>query len=287
MLGGLATGTRLLGLALLPALASCSGADATRARSLRLAPLLLLPAAVGLYALYLDSTLGDPWAFTSAQADWDRERSPLGPLGGCSDSVHAAGRGARDLLDLPARGPGHEERVALWNVSHLALLVAAGWLTWVAWRRLGAAFGVYSVATLAIVLSVPAEGFPLVSLPRFLLGDFPLFLALASLTLDHPRRARCRPVRVRRARSRRRGGVRARASGSRKRKERAAGGTNQAAVEHSLPQVQTPWRTATLVASAVAALELVALVVVGVVLLAKPVSRARAAGGARRRSSRR
>ena len=45
----------------------------------------------------------------------------------------------------------------------------------------------YSVATLAIVLSVPAEGFPLVSLPRFLLGDFPLFLALASLTLDHPR----------------------------------------------------------------------------------------------------
>jgi hypothetical protein len=57
----------------------------------------------------------------------------------------------------------------------------------VAWRRLGPAFGVYSVATLAILLSVPAEGFPLVSLPRFLLGDFPLFLALASLTLDHPR----------------------------------------------------------------------------------------------------
>ena len=65
--------------------------------------------------------------------------------------------------------------------------MAAGWLTWVAWRRLGAAFGVYSVATLAIFLSVPAEGFPLVSLPRFLLGDFPLFLALASVTLDHPR----------------------------------------------------------------------------------------------------
>jgi hypothetical protein len=44
-------------------------------------------------------------------------------------------------------------------------------------------------------------------------------------------------------------------------------------VEHSLPQVETtPWRTATLVAAAVAALELVALVVLGVVLLAKPVS---------------
>ena len=44
-------------------------------------------------------------------------------------------------------------------------------------------------------------------------------------------------------------------------------------MEHSLAQVDpTPWRTATLVASAVAALELVALVALGVVLLAKPVS---------------
>ena len=101
--------------------------------------------------------------------------------------MQAAGRGARDLLSIPATGPGHEEHVALWNLSHFGLLLAAGWLTWVAWRRLGVAFGVYSVATLAIFLSVPAEGFPLVSLPRFLLGDFPLFLALASVTLDHPR----------------------------------------------------------------------------------------------------
>jgi len=43
-------------------------------------------------------------------------------------------------------------------------------------------------------------------------------------------------------------------------------------VEHSLLQVRSPWRTATLVASGVAAVELVALVVLGVVLLAKPVS---------------
>ena len=43
-------------------------------------------------------------------------------------------------------------------------------------------------------------------------------------------------------------------------------------MEHSLPQVDSPWRTATLVASAVAAVELVVLVVLGVTLLAKPVS---------------
>ena len=41
---------------------------------------------------------------------------------------------------------------------------------------------------------------------------------------------------------------------------------------HSLPQIRSPWRTATLVASAVAAAELVILVVLGVALLADPVS---------------
>lgn len=187
VLGGFATGTRLIGLALLPALAILlwRGRDA---RSLtRLAPLLLLPAAVGLYALYLGDAIGDPWAFTSAQADWNRETSPLGPIAGIKDAVLSAGRGARNLLDMPAGGPANAQRVGLWNVSHLALLGVAFWLTWVAWKRLGAAFGAYSAATLAIVLSAPAEGFPLVSLPRFLLVDFPLFLALASLTLERPR----------------------------------------------------------------------------------------------------
>ena len=43
-------------------------------------------------------------------------------------------------------------------------------------------------------------------------------------------------------------------------------------MEHSLPQIRTPWRTATIVASAVAALELVVLVVLGIAFLAEPVS---------------
>jgi hypothetical protein len=46
----------------------------------------------------------------------------------------------------------------------------------------------------------------------------------------------------------------------------------KAPVEHSLPQVGSPWRTATLVACAVAVAEFVIVVVLGVTLLAKPVS---------------
>jgi hypothetical protein len=187
VLGGLATGTRLMGLALLPALVLLLWRGRDPRSLARLAPLLLLPAAVGLYALYLDWAIGDAWAFTSAQADWNRNTSLLGPLEGLKDAFQSAGRGLRHLFDIPPGGPGNEQRVGLWNLSHLALLVAALWLTWVSWRRLGAAFGAYSAATLVIALSAPAEGFPLVSLPRFLFADFPLFLALASLTLDRPR----------------------------------------------------------------------------------------------------
>jgi hypothetical protein len=43
-------------------------------------------------------------------------------------------------------------------------------------------------------------------------------------------------------------------------------------VEHTLPHMQTPWRRATLVACAVAAVELVALVALGSMLLAEPVA---------------
>ena len=48
------------------------------------------------------------------------------------------------------------------------------------------------------------------------------------------------------------------------------------AVEHTLaqiPQARTPWRTATLVASTIAALELVILLVLGIALMAEPVAR--------------
>jgi hypothetical protein len=196
VLGGLATGTRLLGLALVPALVVLlwRGRDP---RSLsRLAPVLLLPAAVGLYALYLNSTLGDPWAFTNAQADWDRGASPLGPLAGLRDAVLAAGRGARDLLNLPAT-PGHDERVALWNLSHLGLLVAQ--------RGSRGSRGAASDnvrAVLPTALAIPSRSRPRIPSrqPRASSRRLPLFLALASLTLDHPRAREATLLHVRRPR---------------------------------------------------------------------------------------
>lgn len=190
VLGGLAVGTRLVGLALLPTLALLLRPRDSRG-ALRLAPLLLLPAAVGAYALYLDRHRGDAWAFVHAQGIyWHRHTPALGPLSGLWDAVQAGRRGAGELaLHLPRAGTPLplRDQWATWNVVHLVLLLAAFWLTWEAWRRLGAAYGLYSAATLAIVISSPAEIVPLVSLPRFLLADFPLLVALASVLAGRPR----------------------------------------------------------------------------------------------------
>ena len=139
---------------------------------------------MGAYALYLDHQVGDAWAFVHVQGVfWHRHVHSGGPFSGLWLAVRDGYRGASELVQHLPRAPGapkQHDQWASWNVIQLLLLVAAAWLTWVAYRRLGLAYALYSAATLLIVLSSPADIVPLVSLPRYLLGDFPLFIALAS-----------------------------------------------------------------------------------------------------------
>ena len=88
------------------------------------------------------------------------------------------------MLHLPARsgapgGFGKPEQFAIWNVMQLVVLLGACALTWVCWRKLDRAAAIYSATTILLFLSAPAAVVPLVSVPRFLIGDFPLFIALA------------------------------------------------------------------------------------------------------------
>jgi hypothetical protein len=186
-LGGLAVGTRLIGLALLPALVILLWPRERRA--LRLAPLLLLPAALVLYAWYLEVHLGNWRAFYEAQgAFWLRHRPTAGPIGGLWEAVSQGYHGVAQVVLHLGRGSevSGSDEIGTRNAFHLALLLAALWLTWVAWRRLGPAAGAYSVTYLAILLWSTVPYFPLVGLPRYLLGDFPLFLALAATTDRRP-----------------------------------------------------------------------------------------------------
>lgn len=190
-LAGLALLTRPLALALLPALALIAWRSPARRRAL--ASLTLAPILFSFYPLALWLQTGDALAFAGAQERWHRALSPLGPLGGALDGLRAGWAGARQLVEgssgrvfwpIEDADPMH---AAVVNLSSLAWLAVFFALAAVAWRRFGAPYGLFCALSLAIPLSVPSDRWPLLSLPRFGLAVFPLFLALAALTAGRPR----------------------------------------------------------------------------------------------------
>jgi 4-amino-4-deoxy-L-arabinose transferase-like glycosyltransferase len=183
---GLALLTRPTGVALLPALALLAWRERHRARAL--ASLALAPLLFAAYPLYLWQADSDAWAFLHAQQLWSRHLSPAGPLGGIWDGLRAGWAGIEQLASgshthiyWTAVQDTDPIRAATLNLECLAYLVLFAVLTVIAWRRFGAPYGLFAALSLAIPLSVPSERWPLLSLPRFGLTIFPLFLALASL----------------------------------------------------------------------------------------------------------
>jgi Mannosyltransferase (PIG-V) len=187
LVAGLAILTRAAGLALLPALALLAWRNRERLRALAGVALALPVAAV--YPLVLWQQVGDPWAFADAQDRWHRSFSAAGPLGGLWEGVVAGWHGLEQFV------VGHGTKVsgvspmhaAAENLQALAFLILFIALTVVAWRRFGAAYGLFAAVSLAIPLSYPSARWPLLSMPRFGLVIFPLFLALAALTARRPR----------------------------------------------------------------------------------------------------
>src|SRR3954465_11288112 len=183
---GLALLTRPTAAALLPALALLAWRERDRLRAL--ASLAVAPLLFAAYPLYLWRAEGDPWAFLHAQRLWSRHLSPAGPLGGIWDGLRAGWAGVEQLASgshtriyWTAVQDTDPIRAATINLENLAFLVLFIALTVIAWRRFGAPYGLFAALSLAIPLSVPARDWPLLSMPRFGLGIFPLFLALAAL----------------------------------------------------------------------------------------------------------
>ncbi len=154
---GLALLTRSAGIALLPALAVFAWRSRHRGRSL--ASLVLAVALFSLYPLLLALWIGRPLAFLDAQkVIWERHLSPIGPLGGAIAAVRDV-----ELLDLSVA---------------VALVV----LGIVAWRRIGAPYGLYALTSVALPLTFVSDKIPLWSMQRFAVVVFPAFMALAALT---------------------------------------------------------------------------------------------------------
>jgi hypothetical protein len=183
---GLAILTRLSGVALLVSLPLLVWKGSDRRRALvQLASALPVAA---LYPLYLWIRAGDPFIFMSAQhKGWGRQLADLGPLTGIGRGLYAGLQGVRQLIAGPESSRRYWNwatdttvpRAALLSVFFALALIFFAWLSVIAWRRLGPAYGVFSIVSLLIPLSAPTGRWPLLSLPRFGLTIFPLFLALA------------------------------------------------------------------------------------------------------------
>ncbi len=152
----------------------------------RLAWLVLVPAGLGVYALYLWSRFGDALAFVTAQSAWGRSFAwPVVTVWrGAQQAGHAlrvsAGRWPFSWAWL---GPGGDGQ---WMNSIVLLpfvaLVAAVVVLACAWRRLPFAYSVWALAVMLAPLFTPAANQALLSYPRFLLLAFPLFIGVVLLT---------------------------------------------------------------------------------------------------------
>jgi hypothetical protein len=186
IVAGLAVLTRIAGLALLPALVLMAWRSQDRRRALAgiAAPAALFAG----YPAFLAANTGDGWSFLHSQGLWHRHFSYAGPLGGIWDGLRSGWAGIEQLASgshthnyWPAVAIRDSDpmRTAAVNLSALAFLVLFVYLSVIAWRRLGAVYGVYCLVGLAIPLSAPSSRWPLLSIPRFGLALFPIFVALA------------------------------------------------------------------------------------------------------------
>ncbi|MGI8557262.1 MAG: mannosyltransferase family protein, partial [Solirubrobacteraceae bacterium] len=178
-LGALAAGTRSAGVLMLVPLALLWWQGPHR--SLRDAAWLgLVPLGLLAYCGWLAAIGLDPWAPFHAQQNWFRHFA--GPFGGVWDGTRAAWAGAQQIISgqrshVYFAQSGGDPILAGWHNATLFPFLVAGAVGLVGvLRRLPLAYGAYVFVALALPLSYPVVPQPLMSLPRFLLVLFPLYM---------------------------------------------------------------------------------------------------------------
>lgn len=148
--------------------------------------LAAIPAGLVGYLVYLGVSTGDPLGAFSSQAEWNRM---LAPMAAIPLAIWSTVTGAIELVPGLGGWDGGPavniaDRQALQNLILSGFLALGAWLIAIAARRLPGAYVVYALTSLALPLSVPATHQPLMSLPRFMLVVFPLWIALALWALE-------------------------------------------------------------------------------------------------------
>lgn len=182
LFGALATATRNVGLLLLVPLFFEWTSHRREVGWRGLMGMALVPAGLVAYAAYLGARFGDPLLFARQQGDyWNREVS--GPLSTLGDAWRAAGVGMEYVLDPATLFLRTDATPALEasNVLNLAFLVFFLAVAVAGLFVLPPGLSVYAAALVLLPVLTPSPRFPLMSLPRFVLGAFPVFIVLGYL----------------------------------------------------------------------------------------------------------
>ena len=182
LLGALAAATRNLGLLLLIPLFIEWYRNRREFGSGGLSGILLVPAGLLAYGIFLAGRFGDPFISVRQQEEyWGRTFvSPVATLQGAwSSAVEGAGYWLQPatLFLSPSSGPSLEASNTL-NLVFLVLLLV---LMVVGFVALPPGLFLYTFVIMILPTLTPSPIFPLMSLPRFMLGAFPLFLVLGYL----------------------------------------------------------------------------------------------------------
>jgi Mannosyltransferase (PIG-V) len=150
----------------------------------RLAPdagwILLVPAALGAYLVYLGIRYGQALAPFQSESYWLRQSTF--PLTTILDSARQAWNGLRQLVhgpNPPYYVSGYAQSVissAFQDVYLFGFLILGLVALVAGLRRLPAAYSAYSFAMLVLALADPVSLQPLASLPRYELVIFPMFI---------------------------------------------------------------------------------------------------------------
>ena len=130
-----------------------------------------------LFPLLLTVEGEGPLGFLHAENHW-RDMSALAPLRGLYWGTHAAWDG------LEAFEVGGSPYLAVVNGGALLALVVFAALSVAAWRKLGAAYGLYCALALALPAATPTTPWPYSSMQRFVLVLFPCFIVLGALPIS-------------------------------------------------------------------------------------------------------
>lgn len=152
--------------------------------------LALLPVGLVAWCLWLAASGGDALGPFHAEQAWARHF--VGPYLGIWDGLVAGFDGLRQLLSGQTHHVyftlvgGDPFVAAQHNLTNLAFLLLAIPMTIGVLRRLPAAYGLYVLAAMALPLSYPVEPEPLMSVPRYLVVLFPLWIWLGAWLQPRP-----------------------------------------------------------------------------------------------------